>query len=183
MLSILVVNKKETTGGAYECLVGYIKDYFIWHTRGSQGYSGLRTIIWEGTATVTGHLRRLRNTFPTYPYLKELLVYLATDSTDLILDFLEFFTSQYEEYIETSTFPPEQALTTVLYLTALIGEELHGARAEVMDSGQHVPGKFLWGFIKALEIQERRRRNQFKDNPALNGRLVRRMLVHDGEQS
>ena len=27
--SILVGNKKDTTGGAYECLVGYIKDYSI----------------------------------------------------------------------------------------------------------------------------------------------------------
>jgi hypothetical protein len=42
---------------------------------------------------------------------------------------------------------------------------------------------FLLGFIKAWEIQERYRRNNFKDDPALTVRSVHRMLVHDGEQS
>ena len=88
---------------------------------------------------------------------------------------------QYEEYIETSTFPPEQALTTVLDLTALTIEELHGVRAEVMDDGQNVPVMFLWEFIKAWIIQERYLRNQLKDDPTLTGRLVRRMLVHNRE--
>ena len=39
--SIIVGNNKETTGGAYECLFRYIKDYSIWHPSGDQGYSGL----------------------------------------------------------------------------------------------------------------------------------------------
>jgi hypothetical protein len=51
--------------------------------------------------------------------------------------------SQYEEYVETATFPLVQDLTTVLDLTALIFQELHGARAEVMGAGQHDPGMFL----------------------------------------
>ena len=81
--------------------------------------------------------------------LKDLSIYLATDCADFISEFLEFFTSQYEEYINTSTFPPEQALTTVLDLTALISEEFCGVRAEVMDVGQHFNGMILWGFMKA----------------------------------
>ena len=85
---ILVGNKKETTGGAYECLVVYIKDYSIWHPRGAQGSSGLRTRIQEGTATVTGRLKRLMNTLNTDPELKELSIYLVTDSAAFILEFL-----------------------------------------------------------------------------------------------
>ena len=122
MPHILSENKKETPGGAYECLVGYIKDNSIWYHRRSQGSSGLRTRIWEGTTTVTGHLKRLRNTFTTGPELKELSVYLATYYAVFILEFLKFFTSQYEEYIKTSNFSPDQSLTTVLDLTALIFE-------------------------------------------------------------
>ena len=64
--SILVVNNKETMGGAYECLVVRIKDYSIWHLRGDQGSSVLRTKIWEGTTTVTGNLNRLTDNFTTY---------------------------------------------------------------------------------------------------------------------
>ena len=66
---------------------------------------------------------------------------------------------------------------------ALLVEELHRARAEVMYAGQHVHGMFLWVFIKAWEIQERYWRNKFKDDPLLIGRLVIHMLVHDGEQT
>ena len=51
-----------------------------------------------------------------------------------------------------------------------------------MESGQHVPGIFLWVLIKAWEIQERYLQNKIKDDPSLTRRLVRRMLVHDGEQ-
>jgi hypothetical protein len=45
-------------------------------------------------------------------------------------------------------FQPAQALNTVLNLSALIFEELHGAGPEVMDAGQQDPGMFIWGFIK-----------------------------------
>jgi hypothetical protein len=31
--SILVGNKKETMGGALEFLIGYLKDYTVWHPR------------------------------------------------------------------------------------------------------------------------------------------------------
>ena len=52
-----------------------------------------------------------------------------------------------------------------------------------MGAGQNIPGIFIWGFIKAWEIKERHRQNQFKDDPALTRRLVRRMLVRDWKQS
>ena len=45
LLSIVVVNNTEKTGGAYECLVRNMKDHSIWHPRGAHGSSGLRTII------------------------------------------------------------------------------------------------------------------------------------------
>ena len=57
LTSILVGNKKETTGGAYEFLVIYIKNYSIWHPHGAQVSSGLKTRIQEGTSTLTGHLK------------------------------------------------------------------------------------------------------------------------------
>ena len=50
-----------------------------------------------------------------------------------------------------------------------------------MDAGQHVPGMFIWRFIKAWKVQEFHLRNQFKDDPPLAGRLFRRILVKDGE--
>jgi hypothetical protein len=118
--SILIENKRETTEGAYECLIGYIKDFTIWHPHGAQCSSGLRSRIHEGTKTVTGRLKKLRSTLTTDPELNEMAVSLSTDYFAFISEYLEFFTSQYEEYVETSTFHPAQALNTVLDLSALI---------------------------------------------------------------
>jgi uncharacterized protein YneF (UPF0154 family) len=42
---------------------------------------------------------------------------------------------------------------------------------------------FLWGMLRAWEIQERYRENKFKNDPALTGLVVRRMMVHSGEKS
>ena len=99
-----------------------MRDYLIWHPRGAQVSSGIRTRILEGTKKVTGRLKQIRNNLNTGPQLKDLSIYLATDSADFISKFLEFFTYQYEEYIDNSTLPPYQAITTVLDLKALIFE-------------------------------------------------------------
>jgi hypothetical protein len=106
-------------------VIGYSKYFTIWHPRGAQGSSGLRSRIREGTKTVTGRLKRLRSTLTMDPELNEMAVYLSTDSAAFISEYLELFTSQYEEYIETSTFQPAQALNAVLDLSALIFKELH----------------------------------------------------------
>jgi hypothetical protein len=138
-------------------LIDYIKDFTIWHPRGAQGSSGLRSIIHKGAKTITVRLKKLRSTLTTDPELNEMAVHLSTDSSAFISEYVELFTSQYEEYVEISTFHPAQLLNTVLDLSALIFEEIHSACAEVMDAVQHDPGMFLWEFIKAWEILERYR--------------------------
>ena len=83
-----------------------MKDYSIWHSRGARGSSGPITRILEGTSTVTRRPKRLNNALTTDPELKELSIYLTTDSADFISEFFKFFTSQYEEYIDISTLRP-----------------------------------------------------------------------------
>ena len=58
----------------------------------------------------------------TDPELREISIYLAIGFSDFISEFIEFFTSQYEEYIEASIFPPEQAIISLLTWTDLIFE-------------------------------------------------------------
>jgi hypothetical protein len=66
---------------------------------------------------------------------------------------LEYIMTQYEEYDETQTFKPKEALSTVLDSVDLIFEDLHSVRSEVIDTGQHNPGMFMWGLLKVWEIQ------------------------------
>jgi hypothetical protein len=74
LLSIMVGNKKETLGGAYKCVHAYIKEFAVWHPRGYQGSTGLHYRIRQGTATVTGRLKKLWNTIITYLELIEMAV-------------------------------------------------------------------------------------------------------------
>jgi hypothetical protein len=76
-------------------------------------------------------------------------VYLSSDSDSFITEMLEYITTQYEEYVKMQNFKPKEALSTVLDSVALIFEELYIVRSEVIDAGQHNPGMFLWGFLKA----------------------------------
>jgi hypothetical protein len=82
--SIMVGNKKETLGGAYECLNTYINEFAVWHPRGSQGSTGLRYRIQQGTTTVSGRLKKLRNMITTDLELIEMAVYLSSDSASFI---------------------------------------------------------------------------------------------------
>ena len=52
--SILVGNKKETMGGAFECMLGYLKDYAVWNPCGTKALSGLKNRIRDGVKTVMG---------------------------------------------------------------------------------------------------------------------------------
>jgi hypothetical protein len=97
--AIMVGNKKETLGGAYECLNTYIKEFDVWYPRGSQGSTGLRYRIRQGTTTVTGRLKKLWNKITTNSELIETTVYLSSDPASCITEILEYITTQYEEYV------------------------------------------------------------------------------------
>ena len=42
LTSILVVDMKEVTGGVYDCLVDYLKNYSLWSPHGTEGSSGIK---------------------------------------------------------------------------------------------------------------------------------------------
>lgn len=59
-----------------------------------------------------------------------------------------------------------------------IFEELHQARVAVVDAARISQGIYLWGMLKAWQIQQRYVENDFQDDPALTGIFVRRVLLH-----
>jgi hypothetical protein len=166
--SILVGNEKETMGGAFECLIGYLKDYTVWHPRGTKASSGLKTRVRDGVKTVMGRLQNLRNAVTKDSELNELALSLTTDAQSFITELLEFVTTQYEDLVKTSTMSDSESWELVVDCVADIFEELHNVLSEVTDAGQYNEGIFLlWGMLRAWEIQERYRENIFKNDPAL----------------
>jgi hypothetical protein len=166
--SILVGNMKEVTGGAYECLIVYLKTYSVWSPR---------------VKTVASQVKKLRATVTTDADFKDLSSVLLTDSQGFITELCEIVSSQCDEYVESSSFTAEEAWSLVIDCIAHIFEELHSARSAVMDAGQYNQGMFLWSFLKAWEIQEHYRANEFKNDPALTGAMVGCIMMHDGERT
>jgi uncharacterized protein YneF (UPF0154 family) len=181
--SILVGNKKETLGGAYECLISCAKSYDVWHPVGPQGSSGLRVRIRDGSKLVTARLKSLRDTLTSNGDVRELATLLASDSLSFVNELIEFVETQYRELTDLSSFSSTDSWSLIIDCLSHIFVELHQARSTVLDSGAHRAGLYLWGFIKAWIIQERYRRNEFKDDPSLTGLLVRRLMVHNGEET
>ena len=52
-----------------------------------------------------------------------------------------------------------------------------------MDAGQYNQGMYLWGLLKAWKILECYRANEFNNDPALTGLMVRRIMMHDEERT
>jgi uncharacterized protein YneF (UPF0154 family) len=42
-------------------------------------------------------------------------------------------------------------------------------------------GLYLWGMLQAWKVQQRYLANDFKNDPALTGIMVRRLLLHGGD--
>jgi hypothetical protein len=181
--SILVGNKKDLSGGAYECLISYLKDYSIWHPAGPQGSSGLKTRLRDGGKSVSARLKALREILTSNTDIREMAMLLASDSLSFIYELIEFVESQYRDLTDSTTFSETSAWSLIVDCMAHIFCKLNQARALVLDAGHHEPRLYLWGCLKVWQIQERNRNNQFKDDPALTGLLVRRLMIHDGEQT
>jgi hypothetical protein len=116
-----------------------------------------------------GRLQKLHNAVTKDSDLKELASSLANGAQSFITKLLEFVTTQYEDLVETSTMSDSESWELVVDCVAHIVEELRNVRSEVTDVGQYNEGIFLWGMLRAWEIQERYRENQFKNHPDLTG--------------
>jgi hypothetical protein len=64
-----------------------------------------------------------------------------------------------------------------------IFEELHQARVAVIDAARISQGIYLWGMLRAWQIQQRYVSNDFQDDPALTGIFVRWVLLHGQDVS
>lgn len=87
-------------------------------------------------------------------------------------------TDQYEELTADTSYSPEEVWSMQLDCLQTILKELSAARASVTDAARHERGYYVWGMLRAWQIQQRYLDNHFKDDPALIGILVRRILMH-----
>ena len=85
---------------------------------------------------------------------------LLTDSQGFIAELCEFVSSQYDEYVEPSSFTAEEDWSLVIDCVSHIFEELYYVQSIVMDSGQYNQGMYIWVFLKVWEVQKRYREHE-----------------------
>ena len=59
-------------GGVFECLIGYLKYYTMWHPRETKALSGIKTRISDGFKTAMDQIKKLCNTVTKDSKIKDL---------------------------------------------------------------------------------------------------------------
>ena len=180
--SVLVGGKRVSdhgTSGAYDWLQTTLKSYAVWKPRGR--LTGVSHQILEGIDTVKKRAIDLRAQKSTDTEVVLLASGLCTDSGQFCKELVGFMTDQYEELTADTSYSPEEVWSMQLDCLQTILKELSAARASVTDAARHERGYYVWGMLRAWQIQQRYLENHFKVDPALTGIFVRRILTHGGD--
>jgi hypothetical protein len=179
--SVLVGGKRATEGGGtFDWLKSYLKSFDVW--KPSSGMTtGVSHQILTGIDKVAKRAEEYRALI-NEPTVSRLAAGLVMDSVTFCHDLVMFINEQHHELTNGTSYSKEAVWMMQLECLQTIVEELSEARERVADAGRHNPAYYLWGMLRAWQIQQRYRRNHFKNDPALNGVLVRRLIMQGGEK-
>jgi hypothetical protein len=169
-----------TMGGTYAWLSGYLKKFEVWKPIGS--VNGVSHQITSGVENVSRRVVELRKQFANSNILM-LSQGICQDSSNFCRELVNFINDQQEELTSNTPYTAEQVWQMQLECLQKIIEELSDARSCYREAGQAARGNYIWGMLMAWKVQQRYRENHFKDDPALTGILVRRILMQGQDSS
>jgi hypothetical protein len=105
------------------------------------------------------------------------------DSCTFITSLCTWIESSHRELTADTPYTSGEVWDMQLECLEQIFEEIHQARVAVVDAARISQGIYLWGMLKAWQIQQRYLTNDFQDDPALTGIFVRRVLLHGQDVS
>jgi uncharacterized protein YneF (UPF0154 family) len=180
--SVLVGGKRAAEGGGvYDWLKSYLKSFDVW--KPSSGMTtGVSHQILAGIDKVSKRAEEYRAMITDEPTVSRLAAGLVMDSVTFCHDLDMFINEQHHELTHGTAYTKDAVWMMQLECLQTIVEELSEARERVADAGRHNPAYYLWGMLRAWQIQQRYRRNHFKNDPALNGVLVRRLIMQGGDK-
>jgi hypothetical protein len=178
--SVLVGGKRATEGGGtYDWLKSYLKTFDVWKPTSGMT-TGVSHQILSGIDKVAKRAEEYRSLITDEPTVSRLAAGLVMDSVTFCHDLVMFINEQNHELTHSTAYSKEAMWVMQLECLQTIVEELSKARERVADAGRHNPAYYLWGMLRAWQIQQQYRRNHFKNDPALNGVLVRRLIMQGG---
>jgi hypothetical protein len=175
-----VGGKKDVDGAsAHAVLKSVLKTFQIWKPRGDM-VPGVASQIIDGVRNKRGQLLAFFQEHTGDADVKMLVQGLLSDSAYFCQEFVSFINTQNDSLTHDTTYSPEQIWDMQLECIRTIFQELAEARSEFMLLAQSVPAYYLWGMLKAWGIQQRYLKNHFKDDPALMGVFLRRVVLQAG---
>ena len=174
--SILVGGKKlPEGGGAYDWLKSYLKTYEVWKRPGMS--TGLGQQILDGIERVERRIAEMRDAATDDPTVVRLSIHMCQDSARFCSALVRFVDDQQEDLTRDTTYTSDQVWPMQLECILKVVSELSEARDAIVDAARYDPAYYLWGMLRAWQIQKRFLENHIKDDPSLTGLMVRRIVV------
>jgi hypothetical protein len=168
---VLAGGKTDAEGGAYDVLIGYQENFEKWDPRG-QG-KGLKGRVSAGTQAARKCIEILQGKAGISGDAQSLATGLLNDSIRFLDCLLNWMTKGYRELREDTMISPANLWSMFKECEAKIWEDISDTRNQYADAARAEPGCYVWGILKAWEIQERYCANNFQDDPALTGIFTR----------
>jgi hypothetical protein len=145
--------------------------------------TGVGQQIKAGCKAIVGRTSKLREIQGTEQAARGLSLGMASDARVFNEGFVRFMEELYDELTTDTTYSPQEAWEVCIDCADEIWRELSEVRAIYLDAACLSKGLYLWGMLQAWKVQQRYLANDFKNDPALTGIMVRRLLMHGGDTS
>ena len=108
---------------------------------------------------------------------------LLNDSICFLDEQANWKTNSYWELLEDTALPKSILWSMYMECEAKIWEDIMDIRSQYVDVAHFSPGYYLWGMLKAWEVQNWYLLNHFQDNLVLKGIFTCQILFHGQDLS
>lgn len=178
---ILAGSKADAESSTFDCLKAQTKTFDKWDPSGSE--RGLSTRFTKGVDSVISRLEIKTRQDGLSGDAQVLAVGLRTDSASFLKELASWKTAVFRKLLEQTNIERNSLWDMYMESEATIWEELTEQRAPYADAGHTAGGYWLFGELKAWKVQERYRRNNIHNDPALTGIFTRQLLFHGQDVS
>lgn len=178
---VLAGGKTEPKGGPYDCLISYQKTFEKWDPRG-QG-KGLKGRLSAGIRLAIRRIEVIQKDSGLQGDAMTVAVGLLNDSVRFLDELANWKTNSYQELLEDTALPKAMLWSMYMEWEAKIWEDIADVRSQYVDAARFLPGYYVWGMLKAWEVQNRYMANHFQDDPALTGIFTHQILFHGQDLS
>lgn len=144
---------------------------------------GLKQRITKGLKTAGKRVEDLIRELTDDPEVAAVALGVTRDTMHFATEWLNWSVNMFRELTEDTHYSEIEVWFMILECWAIMLEELASVRTAMLDSARLEPALYDYAQLKCWVIQQRYVENNFHDDPVFTGVLVRRILMHGGDES